>query len=146
MAQKEQHDSIEETIFNKKRFNPSILEISYSFSDLKTQMLIRRVGKGGFPLWGFTLTRVNGISPLIFHRNNPQRITTKRRRIPWWLILATLVNIPSYMSLLGIFQSFRVEQLNLEFSQCSTLVPIPLFGLISVFLDPAFQNSTIHKW
>jgi len=50
MAQKEQHDSIEETIFNKKRFNPSILEISYSFSDLKTPMLIRRVGKGGFPL------------------------------------------------------------------------------------------------
>jgi len=50
VAQKEKHDSKEETIFNKKRFNPSIFEISYSFSDLKTPKLIRRGGKAGFPL------------------------------------------------------------------------------------------------
>jgi len=50
VAQKEKHDSKEETIFNKKRFNPSIFEISYSFSDLKSSYVDKKGWKGGFPL------------------------------------------------------------------------------------------------
>ena len=135
MAQKEKHDSKEETIFNKKRFNPSIFEISYSFSDLKTPKLIRRGGKVGFPLWGFTLTQVNGISPPIFHRNNPHRVTTKRRRIPWWRILATLVNIAShstwvYWAFLSFFRVWIQSVLNFSGG---------LLVLDSILLDLGFH-------